>query len=359
MSVVAPAAIAESAAGLWWIEAVLRDACVDEAADLVGVSAQPVGTDVGCFGQVMRLELTYLGRPAAARSLILKLPSRVPANRAQARSFGLYTREAHFYRDVAPTLKVRVPACIGTLCDERTGDAALLLEDLSTLSRASQLDGVDPIRAEVALSRLAAAHTQWWESDRLTQLDWLEPLGRWTHDRLLQTCRAQWSSFVQMYRDCIPRAGVHLGARFVDGLEGTLAQLTSAPTTLLHGDFRADNLFFDDSSAEQPVAIIDWQLCGRGRGAFDVAYLLCQSMRVEDRRRHEMSILRTWHQGLVLDGVNGYSLEDAVDDYRRGAQLCLAYAVLGSALERTGRAAADARVQVERSMAAALDLATS
>jgi aminoglycoside/choline kinase family phosphotransferase len=338
----------------------LAAAGADGADRLASVTALPLSREAGAFGDVIRLQLTYTGSSAdALRSLIVKLPSHIASNRAQARSFDMYAREVHFYRDIAPALNMRVPACIWTTSDEKSGDAVLVLEDLASLSRAEQLEGVDADRAELALQRLAAVHAQWWDSDRLGELGWLRPLGGWTDDRLVETCRDRWSAFVHMYRDCLPASTTGLGERLLTDLDDVVTTLTSAPTTLLHGDFRADNIFFDDSSREQPVAVVDWQLCCRGRGASDVAYLLCQSVRVEDRRRHEMSILRSWHRALLSDGVSNYSLDDAVADYRQGAQLCLAYAVLGSALERGGRAAAEARVQVQRTVTAALDLAAA
>lgn len=359
MSVVPHTAPALSAHSLSpaWVRSVLAAAGVHDADCLASVTALPLGREAGAFGDVIRLQLTYSSSSATApRSLIVKLPSHLPLNRAQARSFDMYAREAHFYRDIAPALTLRVPACIWSTSDEQSGDAVLVLEDLGSLARAEQLEGVDPDRADLAVQRLAAVHAQWWDSDRLGELGWLQPLGRWSGDRLVDTCRDRWGAFAHMYQDCVPAPTAELG-KLLDDLDDALTTLASAPTTLLHGDFRADNIFFDGSSGEPAVAVIDWQLCCRGRGASDVAYLLCQSVRVEDRRHHEMSILRSWHRALLRAGVSGYSFDDAGADYRRGAHLCLAYAVLGSALDRDGRAAAEARAQVQRTVAAVLDLA--
>jgi aminoglycoside phosphotransferase (APT) family kinase protein len=141
-----------------------------------------------------------------------------------------------------------------------------------------------------------------------------------------------------------------------DELEPLLHETAASPRTLTHGDYRADNLFFDGDSRGE-VAVIDWQLCCRGRGAFDIAYLLCQSMPVSVRRRHGEPILRTWHEALAQHGVKQYSFGDAVCDYARGVRLCMAYAVVGTALERADeRARTLALAQLRRSFSAALDL---
>ena len=48
---------------------------------------------------------------------------------------------------------------------------------------------------------------------------------------------------------------------------------------MIHGDFRADNLFFE---ADGSVAAVDFQLIGTGRGAYDLAYFVTQSITSED-----------------------------------------------------------------------------
>ena len=63
-----------------------------------------------------------------------------------------------------------------------------------------------------------------------------------------------------------------------------IAHLGNGPTTLVHGYFRAGNLFLDRESSTRSVIAIDWQLAMRCRGAFDVAYLLGTSLRPSDRR---------------------------------------------------------------------------
>ncbi|MEA3055453.1 MAG: hypothetical protein QOD30_885, partial [Actinomycetota bacterium] len=49
------------------------------------------------------------------------------------------------------------------------------------------------------------------------------------------------------------------------------------PLTLLHGDLRADNLFFTPGPDREVVAL-DWQIAVTGRAAYDVGYLLAQSV---------------------------------------------------------------------------------
>ena len=98
----------------------------------------------------------------------------------------------------------------------------------------------------------------------------------------------------------------------------------TAPRTLLHGDFRLDNLFFDATS----VTFIDWQIACRGQGIFDVAYFLSGCVEPAVRRAEEMRLLRLWH-GLVTErGAGGFSFDDALLAYRRSVLYCNLYNVI-------------------------------
>jgi hypothetical protein len=130
------------------------------------------------------------------------------------------------------------------------------------------------------------------------------------------------------------------------------------PHTIAHSDFRADNLLFDAPGQPDPVVAVDWQLAIRGRGALDVARLLCGSVSSEDRAACEMDVLRQWHRTLEAGGVKGYSFPQALQDYRLGALLCLYFPVtIHEAEEGAGnRGVALAGAQIVRFFTAALQL---
>ena len=107
-----------------------------------------------------------------------------------------------------------------------------------------------------------------------------------------------------------------------------------------------------------PVVVVDWQLAIRGRGALDVARLLCGSMSSPDRAACEMVVLRQWHQTLEAGGVKGYSFQQALHDYKLGALLCLYFPVTIHEAEETAgkRGMALAEAQIKRFFTAALEV---
>jgi hypothetical protein len=75
--------------------------------------------------------------------------------------------------------------------------------------------------------------------------------------------------------------------------------------TLIHGDYKAANLFFssnqadDDANGADAVAAVDFQFCGGGMGVEDVAYLLYPDAR-GNHFDYEEELLELYHEELIL-----------------------------------------------------------
>lgn len=70
--------------------------------------------------------------------------------------------------------------------------------------------------------------------------------------------------------------------------------------TLIHGDYKAANLFFpNDPESADSVAAVDFQFTGGGLGVEDVAYLLYPDAR-GDHFEYEEELLETYHEELIL-----------------------------------------------------------
>lgn len=344
-----------------WLADALARAGVHVGTRLASVRSESLGAGNGVFGQVSRLHLTYQHCfPTEPASLILKLPSANTSNRLRAEAFDMHARETGFYRDVAPNLQLHVPRCYLSEFDAVTGRSVLLLEDLGRLQVGDQVAGLGPKRASIAACAIAAAHAQWWDAEPGAAPSWVPRLDGSVMSQLADVYRRQWPGFVAEFRRSLPAGSVDLGERVADRVDALLRGLSRSPLTLAHGDFRADNLYFDAQCQVDPVVVADWQLVCRARGAFDVAYLLCQSVDSDDRARWQWTILQRWHERLIAGGVIAYSFADAVADYKRGALLCVVYAVAGATLDRSNeRGTRLAQVQALRTFRAALEMSAS
>jgi hypothetical protein len=160
----------------------------------------------------------------------------------------------------------------------------------------------------------------------------------------------QWDPFLTKFGDRLPARLRALGARAVGHAAAYRRWQTSQPRTLVHDDFRLDNLFFGRPGAARPLVIFDWQLCLVGRGIADVAYFSACSLPIAQRRASERSLVDGYHAGLLAHGVRGYDRDRCWQDYRRAMFSALyRLIVAGGRLDYSSeRGAALFRVLIDR-----------
>ncbi len=291
---------------------------------------EPVVEGTSFTSEVERLRVEYEpAGPAGPATLVAKLPSRSERNRAVAGLFRLYEREVRFYGDLAGRSPLRTPPSRFTAMDPDSGDFVLLLEDQAPMVVGDQLAGCSRDQAEAAVRELARFHAFWWAHPTLGAIEWMPS---WDDPGFLPVVRGAfaqvWGPFVRIFGSILPERVVRMGDSFPDLMAPILGRLSAPPRTICHGDLRADNIFFPGVGAGTPLSVIDWQLSCRGRGTFDIAYLMSQSVPCALRRASEMDLLRTYHDTLREHGVGDYDFEECWEDYRLSALYCLVYPVI-------------------------------
>jgi hypothetical protein len=332
------------------------------------VEHDTIGEGVGIVGQLARLQLRYDGQAAGAPgTVILKIPSQYPENRAVGDHFNFYEREGRFYQQLAGKVPVRTADCYWNHIDAATRSYGMLLEDLGDRTMISQVAGVPGTRAAEALRALARLHGTWWGSSALDSLDWMPRLDDPINLAAGQQYRDAWPVFLERIGDAIGPDAIELGDRTQHVFEDLLlAGIQEAPVAVCHGDFRADNLMFDDQAGPRDeVAVLDWQISYRGPAITDVAYFLCQSLTVEERRAHEAELVRGWYDELAttLAQEQGTTLDDYPFDlvwtqYRRASLGTTVYAVsaMGAMDVANERGRELVTAMAVRSFTAAIDL---
>ena len=294
--------IPDTAAGIdaVWLDEALRAGGQISGGRVLDARAEPVAEAVGLMGEITRFHLEWdepaSGRPA---SVIAKLPSALPENRELAYAMGYYEFEHRFYAEMAPGCAMRTPATWFSGADAATGRYALLLEDLVDYERIDQMDGASPERTAAVIDSLAALHAQWWASPRLDVHDWL-PDGLGDEVRVYgDLCRGSWPAFAEAADGVITDEDRALAERFLERYDTMIDRSLATPHTLIHRDFRVDNMHFD---AGEPV-VFDWGSVGHGGGLYDFAYFVAGSMTIEDRRAHGAELLDRYRSGLAAAGI--------------------------------------------------------
>jgi aminoglycoside phosphotransferase (APT) family kinase protein len=139
---------------------------------------------------------------------------------------------------------------------------------------------------------------------------------------------ASWPVVIDRFGDDLSPAIRAFGERFPSLVGWYASEFNRPPSTFLHGDLRLDQLFFAVEPDDPPMTALDWQISSIGRGAYDLAYFLSQSLTTEKRRGCEKDLVARYAERLSERGID-YATEELNRDYRLTAAWCFAYPVIG------------------------------
>jgi hypothetical protein len=321
-------------------------------------SVEPIGVGVGLLGLLFRLTLEYEGDSSGTEpsTVIVKLPVPIDETRHVAKMYRFYEKEVGFYRELAADSSLRTPEVYFADHAPATDNFVLVMEDVSYLRAADQVAGCERADALAAVAALAAHHASFWEDPRLfnNEMGWL-PFGSDapTPEGVQEGFATYWDPFVAFMGDGLAPDVKAVGDWLPDAARDLLSVPDGHPITVVHGDYRLDNLFFDDA---RNVAALDWQLTFKGVAGYDFAYFVSQSLSVVDRRRYLDELVDTYLRTLAAAGVS-YPEHQFWIDVRRSLLFCLAYPVQAMALDLSEpRAATLVREMADRAASAILEM---
>jgi thiamine kinase-like enzyme len=258
-----------------------------------------------------RLALTYGsgGDGECPPSLFVKLPPFNEKQRHFVTLAGLGTAEAHFYRDVAVDVPMRVPGVLYAELDD-DGDYVMLLEDLEASGCRFPRPDDDDVVAVVdsIVEELAHLHAHFWEHPDLDgKLSWV--------NEGMRIAFGSGARFMQMaldqFADDMPPAYRRLGELYITETRGIADLWAAPPHTLAHGDPHMGNLFVDGTRA----GFFDWGMVMRKAGMWDVAYVICNSVPTDVRRANERSWIDGYRAHLAKNGI-ALDADAAWEQYR-------------------------------------------
>lgn len=252
-------------------------------------------------------------RQGDARRYILKVGSDIPERRQWAGELHTFSRELAAYRLLVPLQGKLSPRLFSGTSVTNGSDGLLLLEEIHEGRNRDQLRGLTWPELASATRCIARIHTRFWNSSALKKS---KDLPRHHYMRAHEIRRnlpkfLRWAKLSTkdriLFRN-LPRQ-----------VDAALARLKKGPITLVHGDFRSDNILFGKFF----VKFIDWAFASQGVGAFDLARLAGGSARKPLSLLQHVDLCKIWHTELLRHGVRNYPLHQAWQDYRDAVLLTL------------------------------------
>lgn len=319
-----------------------------DAGEVVGIQSRVIGEGAGFMGEVvdMRLQFSGSGEQTPA-SMILKVPV-ANDNRKVGQTLGVYEREIRFYQELQRHVGVRTPAHYFSAMDmggdpaqalkaiklmnklplwliravmplanwangRKTSRYVLMIENLTGYRVGDQVGGCTTDEAKMALDAMARMHARFWNSDELAAYPWLIPMEYAAKPMQMMYLQAL-KPFKECHAATLRARDMEwvdwLGKRFFD----VAAALESRPSTLVHGDFRLDNLCFDDETGE--IILFDWQTLGIGAAVTDLSYFL-SAMDVDVSDDEIEELIEYYRNRLAERGIDVPS-EELHHDYYLG-----------------------------------------
>ncbi len=304
-----------------WMTAALQCAGLD--VEVRALRSEPVGTGQMAHNERIHLEYAHASDDAPA-SLVGKFPSPSEESRASGARGG-YRAETRFYTDLANELPIVTPVCHYGAISEDQSTFTLLLEDLAPKRQGDQIRGASDDEIEAAVRNLAGLHAPYWGDPSIEELDWMAAgIG----DEYALYIEMGTPAFIDRYKERLAEDDIEVLQAFAAGVKNWTARRPETKT-LVHGDYRLDNLMFETDAAGVRVAAVDWQTLSVACGGQDLAYLLGNSSPPEQRRAHETRMLEAYREAMAGHGVE-LSAEQVHADYVYGTFQGPSITMLGS-----------------------------
>lgn len=290
---------------------VLRDHGWIGDAAVVEAPAETIGA--GLMGVCARYRLR-LDRdvPGAPRSVVGKFAAQDATAREFMAASG-YRNEVCFYQHFASRVSIQAPRCAHAAIDD-DGWFTLILEDCAPMEPGDQLRGCTVDQVRTALRELVGLHAPLWDATELETHECFARRGNADPDPLVGGLREVVPGFVDRYGSAFAPDEIAFYERFGESA-GNWFAARPAERTLVHSDFRPDNLLFSRPEAALAVAVVDWQGFMRGCAMSDVSFLIGNALEPAARAAHEQQLVRAYHTDLVAAGVSSYSFDECWDDY--------------------------------------------
>ena len=318
-----------------WFTMALRESGLIDDEKILSLTYKVIGEEAGFNGEVAIFKLEYSDqRSRAPKSIVLKIPTALK-NRTLGQTMGLYEKEIRFYRDLESTINIRTPCHYYSSLDvaddpdvvlERlTGlnklpmwliallsiiaswvisftprRYALLIEDLSGYRLGDQAAGCSEEDTKNVLTAMAKLHGQFWRSEKLEGMNWIAPIA--ATSKIIQMMFLQTvGKFKSVNKDRLLERQVQLVKWLNANGEALTEKLGEEAATLLHGDFRLDNICFDDAKGE--ILLFDWQTMSKGPGGMDLAYFLSAALPFGTEAGKIDELISYYHEELSSAGV--------------------------------------------------------
>lgn len=328
-----------------WLSAALAENGYGKDVIISAVSSEIIGT--GKMGDNARLNLSLEKAPDTkaggtqkhlanrlANSIIAKLPAADPIAKELAAGSGAYSREVLFYQQQAKYTDMRLPEIYYSAVNEQGDEFIILMQDMTPAVPGDQIIGETEARAILAMEEAAKLHSAFWGSKNLHGDHISRPYDAANSEFGGALLVDAWPKFLDRFSSGLSEECIAFGDRFANGYSKWIGRF-NGQRTLVHSDFRSENILFVDDPTKASATTVDWQSIAEGCGLTDVAYFLGGSLPVETRRKSEKMLVERYRSALAYRDVQ-LTAEQCWEQYREFSMSAFMTVILGAVYTAAG-----------------------
>jgi len=236
------------------------------------------------------------------------------ANRLQ-----LYQREYYLYENLAIVLPLKIPKYISVLKDENGYKKGIVLENMLARDGFKLNLNLNTENIDVSLKiidAMARMHAKFWDKNIKAKYPELKttddpifcPFLQEFIDARMEIFKEKWKNTLSV-QDMA--AYESMKTHFCD----VQVRLSDKNTTLLHGDIKSPNIFYDRKNGDEPY-FLDWQHCGIGKGVQDLAFFIIESFDILHMGLLFPIFKNYYYKKLLEYGVLNYSFDLYTQDLK-------------------------------------------
>lgn len=239
-----------------------------------------------------------------------------------AHDLDLYNRENYFYESISAHVPVNIPYFHGLVRDDDYRVVGLMLEDLRKegFHLGLNLDREPVETSLVVIDHMAKMHAACWGKgldERFRDL-------KKNNDVRFQPA---WGNFIGVRLGKFMEKWDHMfdkDERFIfETIGANFSQiqnsLSQEPLTLVHGDVKSPNIFFNQTKGITTPFFIDWQYICYGKGVQDLVFFMIESFTKETICRYFTLFKEYYYIKLIEYGVADYDRQSYNDDFKNAA----------------------------------------
>lgn len=238
---------------------------------------------------------------------------------AMATKLQLYEREYYFYESVSKYVNINIPRFYCLVKDDMLNNYGILMENLFKTGNHKLNLNLNDNSIDISLKiieKMSNMHVKFWDKDLTKNFTELKSanspmfLPFWKN-----FIDEKWDNFQNKWQTTLSADDLLLGQTIVDNFKNIQLRLSSCNLTIIHGDIKSPNIFYNIDKNNDPI-FLDWQHILIGKGVQDLIFFVIESFDIKNIKILYPIFKNYYYKKLVEQGIKNYSYDEYNQDIK-------------------------------------------